>query len=176
MPNALYPVTLKFRDAKGLTASVKFILDEATLAAAVTDSQALTAAAAALSECYLQSVRGPAAQAEGLMERGTAATYGTAEDKVMLMYQDVVGSYHRYQIPGPNLNAGGAPLLLADNYTVDATNAAVVAFNALMVAGPVRSLSAFALSSFIGGWIRRKKLKRRLNGITLDPTLTVPAL
>ena len=172
MADVTYPCEIILRDAKGLTSAVRWYLFEALLATAQTDCQTVAVAIGGVTQASQVTVRGPGPSPVGALSYGANAQWANVEDKMILLFIDGLGSYHRYAIPAP-IAAGQ---FLADGITVDKTNAAVAALITAFLTVPVCGIDGSALTTFVGGWLRRRRTKRRLNHLTLDPTLTVPAL
>ena len=172
MPNVIYPCTSIWRDCKGLTGAVKWYLNEALLATAQADTLNVFGLIDAITNAGVVNVRGPGPHAMGTLNYGTAAQYADIEDKALLLFEDAAGKYHRYLIPAP-IEA----MFLADGITIDKTQAAMASLiTGWTVTYPVCGIDGSILTTYIGGWLRRKRLRRRYNLLTLDPTLTVPAI
>jgi len=158
-----------FRDAKGNTARVSFFVDSG--GTAITQHAAAAAvitAMEALSNAIVQAYKGPATNPSIAVVYGANATFASIEDKAIFTFLTADGSTHRYQIPAP-LEA----IFLADGETVDPSNTAVTAFTSAVVANTVgRTGTAITFGAF--GTRIRRKMRRRINIFTKDPSLSGP--
>jgi len=111
---------------------------------------------------------------------GAASTYLDVADKAVFVFQDSVGTLHKYQVPNPK-----STIFLADQETIDFTVTAVKQFVADMThatfsgtaptvssTNPVVSRSAVPLASSVGGYRRRGKTPRKFNIFTRNPALS----
>lgn len=160
--------SVTFRDNKGHTATFRFYVKGATVGDLQTNANAIGAAFAALSNCAVQSTRGPWSNDPIRVTYGTTAVFASVEDKAVLTYQDPTGGYHRFKVPAP-LSA----LFLADGETVDSTNSLIVALNTAIDGVMVTADGAEPLQ-FIGGIRTRVKIRRRANINTKAPDLVQP--
>lgn len=80
-----------------------------------------------------------------------AGAYEDDQDKGDFTFIDSAGQYHTWRVPAPN-----PAIFLADNTTIDLTNAAVIAF-AGYVTGNFNSPTGASLTQLVGG--RRIRLK-----------------
>jgi hypothetical protein len=112
----------------------------------------------------------------------SAGDYLNVEDKGLFVFQDAAGFLHRFQVPIIN-----ASNFLADGETIDQTNGAVKHFVADMLkatfggTAPSASIVATAVSQagvqlvkFIGGYRIRRRLHRKTNIFTRNPSLSGP--
>jgi|SRR5215472_1068307 len=113
----------------------------------------------------------------------SSGDYLTVEDKAVFVFQDTAGAIHRYQVPAP-LHT----MFFADQETIDPSQTVVKQFVADMLQitfggtapnaatlHPIESAAGTALGSFVGGFRLRKKMQRKVNIFTKDPTLGIPA-
>lgn len=159
------PYSVTFRDSKNQTASMRwFQLSTLTIAVQLSNSQAVLADVAALTNAsvVLNQNTGAAAPVAG-----ASADYENVEDKAVFVFQTAAGAIHRYQIPAPL-----ASIFLADGETIDFTNGAVAAFVARMVNGNTVSRDGDPIASAVGGTRLRRKLQRKFNIRTRNPTLS----
>lgn len=160
--------SLTFRDAKGHTAVFRFRVTGATPAALETSAAAVVTALTPLTNAHLQSANGPYSQDPTEAIYGTNASYASIEDKAVFTFQTGAGAFHRFQVPAPI-----AAIFLADGETVDHSNTSVTAFTSAMVANAVDNNGNLIAFGATGIRVRRK-LRRRTNIFTLDPSLTGP--
>lgn len=113
--------------------------------------------------------------------RPAVGTYGTASDyqditlKAVLVFVDTQGGIHRFGIPSPKRS-----IFLADGTTVDEANTDVVALATHFITGTAGPTNASdrdgnGLSKFVGGFLSKKRQRRRLNIFILNPAETGPA-
>lgn len=168
--------TFTFRDAKGNTSVFRFYVhvNGATADQLVADMVTFETAIVALTNAAEQAAHGPLTR-YGPAQYGAHAVGGSYEsvvDKAAMVYQDNSGQLHRFEIPAPKV-----AIFKPDKITVDQTNAAVIAFNALMTAAwangeTVQSRQGIPLANYMGGIWRGRKLRKRLNILVLTPDLT----
>jgi hypothetical protein len=156
-----------FRDDKGQTARLRCVIGGATIAAVNTSSGALRTLLAAVSNAHVYNVTYGNGGAD--ITYGTDADYETVEDKAQFVLIDPGGYFHRYQIPAPI-----GTKFLADGETVNLADtdwsALVTAFQTY-VYGHATDTAPLVI---VGGIRIRKKMKRRENILTKNPSLTGP--
>lgn len=160
--------SITFRDAKGHTSTIKYFVNGATAVALQTNANAIGAAFAALTNCALQSTRGPWSNDPTRTTYGTNADFASVEDKAILTYQDPSGAYHRFRVPAP-LKA----IFAVDGETVDSTNSLIIALNTAIDGVMVTSDGSEPLL-YVGGLRSRTKIRRRANINTKAPDLVQP--
>lgn len=172
----VYSQSYTFRDAKGNTSAFRVFIDEG----AAGDADAVQAFAVSLRDALIaltnaafQGARGTLTE-YGVAQYGAHAVGGAYEsivEKAVLVFQDLAGQLHRYEIPAPKI-----ALFKADKVTVDPTNGSVVTFVGLMTqAAPgvhVVSRQDIGLANYMGGVFKARKIRRRLNILVLEPDLT----
>jgi hypothetical protein len=172
--------TFTFRDAKGNTASMRFWLNDAASVVnpPVVNAQDLastlrTALVAASNAAY-QASSGPLSEHGTAAYGATGAQYQDVPMKGTFVFQDTAGRLHRYALPAPKI-----ALFKADQQTIDPANALVIAVKTALLATQdgtfFCSPDGTALHDFMGGVWQGRKIRRKLNILVLDPTLT-PAL
>ena len=169
MANGLKESTT-WRDVKGNTARVSYYVSsggtQITQAAA---AAAVLTAIGAITNCAFQSASGPSTSfAQPVAFPSPTTPFQSVEDKAVFTFQDAAGAYHRYAIPAPLLS-----IFLADEETVDDSNADVIAFNTAMITN-VKNSFGDALIDFNGAIRTRRKLHRKLNINVRDPSLSGP--
>lgn len=165
---AVYPETITYRDVKGQTAKTSFFVSEATPAAALTAAQAIVNAFDALTNGARQNAKGAYTTPPSPVGYGANAVFKDIEDKAVLTFTTASGAIHRYQVPAPV-----ASLFLADEETVDSSNADIATLFAAM-SGVASSRDGSLINAFIGGIRIRRRFQRRFNIFTKDPTLSGP--
>jgi hypothetical protein len=169
MANGLKESTT-WRDVKGNTARVSYYVSSGgTNATQATAAAAVQTAIIPLTNCAFQSAIGPATSAAQPVAFPSPSTpFTSVEDKAVFVFQDASGAYHRFQIPAPLLS-----IFLADEETVDDSNADVIAFNTAVITN-VKNAFGDAMIDFNGAIRLRRKLRRKLNINVKDPSLTGP--
>lgn len=177
-PHYINQSTYSWRDAKGNVSRTTWFLDFGAAGAGADVDAAVSGMAAvmaALTNAALQRVAGGHATEYGVAQYGANAGGGAYEsviEKAVLTFQDGSGQLHRYAIPAPKV-----AIFLADKITVDPANASVVAFKNYVLAPTAAgafwcSRNDVPLVNFMGGYFASKKLRRRMNILTLTPPLT----
>jgi hypothetical protein len=164
----IYKMNWTFRDAQGRTSLIRANVSTIPADIQTVADQWVTlwqAASTANVRSFLD-VPGP-------IVRPAAALYQSVQDKAELVFQDVGGSFHRYQIPCP-IGGGGTPIFMGDGVTVNPANAAIVAIVSQAI-DQFTSATGAALSLFLGGIRLRRRLPRRLNITVLAPDDVSPA-
>ena len=181
MPNAL-PQSYGYRDARGMTAQVRILLDAtATVAQAEQNGANIRVDINALTNAAPQGAHGPYTENVRNVNYGAAGGFQDAADKAVFFFQDGAGRLHKYQIPAPI-----SSMFLVDQETIDPSNAGVKQFVADMLnvtfngtaptTGQTKSAvtaNGSPLITFLGGERTRQKLSRKANIFTLGPTETV---
>lgn len=173
-PSTLYNTT--YVDAKGNNARFSFYVNADTAARAfgfgpnaflplvdVLTNAARNGTSGGFGELHLPGVY------------GTQATFGSIEDKANFTLVDQAGLIHHYQIPAPK-----SAIFLADQETVNIAQTDVAAFIAYILSvGPngefISTKGGEAFGSVVGGIRIRRKIHRRINIFTKNPTETGPA-
>lgn len=172
-----------FYDAKQQRAGMRMYTNAATNALETSDMAAISTDLGALSNTSLvagTSVRsnGPATSNAAPVTPGSTSNYQDVADKAVFVFQDTSGALHKYQVPCPK-----STIFLADQETIDFTNAAVKQFVADMTAttfsgtaattsAATTSRNAVALVASVGGYRRRGKSPRKFNIYTRNSILT----
>lgn len=184
---AQWCLSFTFRDAKGQTRKITLCYNAEGAANsnlqsyAIDSAQQVVPVLQALSNAHVQqelNLGGGAAQAG--VTWGTAANYQSVATQARLYYltSDPGGD------PSPTatitIPAPVASLFLADGVTVDPTNTAIAAFNAVALTPPpltntwgLATKSGLQYTTFIGGILIGKKLSRKWTKYTYNPELTV---
>lgn len=167
--NAKYVQSYTFRDAKGNTARFTTYLDTVDLTVSQALGQTIGGHLVAISNAALQAAHGLYAP-YGPAQYGTHATSGAYEsviEKAVLVFQDLTGQLHRFEVPAPKIS-----IFLADKITVDPANAGVANLIADMTGGLVYTRQGQVFANYMGGYFRARKIRRRTNVLTLTPPLT----
>lgn len=118
-------------------------------------------------------------------EFGASGTTDNAEDSVVLAFATTQGSVARLSVPAPN-----DAIFLADNQTVDPTNAAVAALVTELLScvtfndasgttgstAVASTASGAEFATFLGGLRVRRRTRRRLSIWVRNPELTAPGI
>lgn len=156
-----FPKSLTFRDAKNQTSTMHYFAGAADAATAATAALSIEGAVAPLTNATVRSGDNSALAPQA----GTAAALEDVEDKANFVFQSTFGSIHRYSVAAPKLS-----IFLADEETIDYTNADVAAFVTAFT-GAAATRDGQGLSS-VGGSRDRVRLQRKFNVRTRNPTLT----
>lgn len=162
MPAALQKVSFTFRDAKNQTARMTFIIGDTTPTTIYADAATLKGHLQALSNAHVQIVATDYTDTT----TGTAAVYGSVEDKAVFTFQDADGVLHRWKVPAPK-----TAIFQADGETVDFSVTAVNDFKTDMLAF-IYDQDGVQITSSVGGTRARVKAQRRFNVRTRNPALT----
>lgn len=102
------------------------------------------------------------------VDYGTNAQYASAQDKMVLQFQDTNGAKHRIQVPAPKLAC-----FASDGLTV--VNSGVA--GALITAIIANCVSRDNLSLlYLSGWFARRRNQRRTSSLVLTPAGTGQAV
>ena len=139
---ALYPATVKFVDAYGRHTRRSFLLDDISIASAVTNLGLFVTALQDVTmlqiiESKVCSVAQHAGAPTANANRDEGATFSVA--------LDTPGKYASVQIPGPVLAARNA------DGTIDMTNEDIVAYVAFYESGLVTASDGETVASFVKG-------------------------
>lgn len=179
-------IKFTFRDAKGQTRSIKicYASDAASIAAnAAAFQTAIAATQTALANMSNAHVSSEALLNGNANQRGV--TYGTSAE-----YNSVADQAHLYYLTlGANSDQGKGTLTIpapkaaifeADQVTVNPGNALVTALNVALNIGGDDTAGAVAVGplgyeyeTFVGGLRIARKVTRKFNKYTKDPTLTI---
>jgi len=172
---ATYPQTVTYRDDKGQTATMRFYIVNATPAGALAAGSALVNALDDLTNGANDGARGAYTSSPTVHSYGANANFESVEDKAMLTFQTATGAIHRYMIPCP-IEA----MFMADGETVKTPDSGGDAQQVLLdtlvnaIVGDVASRDGVLIASFIGGIRLRRKMKRKFDIFTLNPSLDGP--
>lgn len=160
-PAASLRISFIFRDAKGQIGRMRVLIGGATNAAVLTSAGTLTTDLQAATNAHVSTNVDSAAS----HVYGTNAEFPNVEDKAQLVFADTTGNLHRYQLPAPLLAC-----FATDGETV--VNSGVMA----TVIGDFQSFvyghnSDVGPLAYIGGIRQRRRMQRRFNIFTKDPTL-----
>lgn len=174
MPNQISRIDSNFRDVKGFSSTFKFFASYDNLTDGAALFSAIHTAFAGLTNAVANGGVGLGTVPARSDLYGSNLIFSTIEDKASLTFLDTAGNIHRFQVPAPK-----DAIFLADGETVDPANGLVVAFVTAMttaVAGPsfACSRSGDQINHFAAGIRLRRKIRRRINIFTLNPTLTGP--
>jgi hypothetical protein len=155
-----------FRDAKGQTSRMRFLIGDATQTAVITN---YTTIAGHLVSASNGNVSSPFSAVSPLVY-GTNAQYPDVEDKAVIVFADPAGALHRFQLPAPV-----SACFTTDGETVANSGAmgAVITDISTFVYGRVTDTAPLV---YIGGMRARRKMQRRFNIITKNPALSGPGL
>jgi hypothetical protein len=167
-------IQLIYRDVKGFSSAVRVHVNYDTIDHAATILGTLNTAIAALTNAAFNGSHGLAFNAPKPTVYGSNAVFSTIEDKAAFTFVDNAGVVHRFQIPAPK-----DAIFLADGETVDPANGLVTAFVTAMTtagAGPsfFSSTAGNAITFFAAGVRVRRKIRRKINIFTLNPSLSGP--
>lgn len=184
---AQWCLSFTFRDSKGQTRKITLCYTGENAAAgplqayAIDSSQQVVPLLQALTNAHVQQgLNLDGGNAQLGVTWGTAAEYQSVSQQAKLYYTttNAVGvpqGSSAITIPAPL-----ASLFLADGVTIDPTNAAILALNAVVLTpAPVSGSWGLAtkngdqFNTFIGGVLVGKKLTRKFNKYTYNPELTV---
>lgn len=158
------PVSFSFRDSKNQTSVLRgFLPGDIAAADYPVSIESMRAAIAGLSNATVTSNQ---TQVSTAPVQGSTADYSGVEDKAVFVFQTAAGQVHRYQVAAPK-----AAIFLADDETVDYTNALVIAFVAQVNAAFV-SRDGVDITASVGGYRRRAPLQRKFNIRTRNPLTT----
>lgn len=177
------PQSYSYRDAKGNTASIRLYLDSsATVAQAWQNGDNLQVDFNQLTNGAPMQAKGPFTSNPHSTTYGNTTNFQNIEDKAVFVFTDAEGSIHRYMIPAPleTIFDNDSETLLITNAHVqqlvsDMLNAAYGA--ATPTTGNTKAVvgrNGTPLTYFAGGFRLRKRLHRRANIYTLNPSLTGP--
>lgn len=166
-PAASLQFTYSFRDARGYIARMKVIIGDATNSAVVVDANTLVghlrAASNAFAEINTDTFKP--------LTYGTAATFENVEDKAVLTFRSTdTGRLSRFSLPAPK-----SAVFLADQMTVDTSNALISAVINDFTTFVYANDQATAPLAFVGGLRTRRRNQRKINIFTLNPAGTGPA-
>ena len=181
--------SIEFRDAKGQTRKVTFcwLGNDTTARAAAGDMAAATAGLIpllqALSNAHVQSENNfiPATSTDqsGLVY-GSTGEYQSVAQQARLYYETVDPAGDPSPVASITIPAPKASIFKADLITVDPANTAIVALNNyIIVPAPVTggagacNRAGLQFATFVGGVFVGRKLTRKWNRYTYDPTLTI---
>jgi hypothetical protein len=103
-----------------------------------------------------------------IVPRPTVTQYVSAQDKARFVFQDLQGSFHRFQLPGPLVS-----IFEPDQVTVNPANSAVAAFVTAFISTACNQGNV-KFSAFFGGLYIRQPLPRRGSIVVLAPDGTTP--
>jgi len=162
MPAAVQKVAFSFRDAKNQVARMVFFIGDTTPTTVYADAATLKGHLQALTNATVSIV----ATDFTVTTSGTAAVYGSVEDKAVFTFQDSDAVLHRWKVPAPK-----SAIFQADGETVDFGNADVAAFVTDMTTF-IYDQDQVKISASVGGTRARVKAIRRFNVRTRNPALT----
>jgi hypothetical protein len=175
MANTVRHQALTRSDDKRYKATFRFWLSSPDDATATGTVNSVATALAALTNAAGFSARGPVSSGPVLAAQGATAVYADAVFKALFTFQAADFSLHRYQVMAPKES-----IFLADLMTVDRTNIDVAAFITAMtgaIAGSfVSSEGGSQVTSYLDGFLIRRRNRRRISGLTIASDLAVPAL
>lgn len=174
MANVVSRVGFSYRDVKGFSQTVRVFVSFDNTADGIALMNSLVAPISGLSNAAFNGGQGIGLAIPSSFLYGANAIFSTIEDKAIFTFGDTSGALHRWQIPAPK-----DAIFLADGETVDPANGLVVSFVTAFTtagAGPsfVSSRAGQQITHFAGGIRIRRRIRRRINIFTLDPTLTGP--
>lgn len=170
-PNTgILPQSFTWRDAKGHTATTKIHINQGggTAANALTRADLVQTAITGITNAAAQSANGIFGFT-GTVQYGTAANYQSVQQKARMVFEDVDGVFHRYEIPAPKDS-----IFLTDGVTVDpaAVSSYISAMTGNTSGAGVSGKNGVLLSSFVGGEFAAVPRPRRVNILTLTPSET----
>lgn len=159
----IYEQTHVFRDAKGLTATVRYFISAngATADNTVVAVQAILAQIKSRSNAAYQGSSGVLSE-YGVKQYGTAAAYASVRQKARLTFQDSAGGLHALNIPAAKLAEFDTdeqtvlPSAVA-GLTALFANAAVVIGSAVPF---VATRTALPITNYMGGFFVARQTKR----------------
>lgn len=151
-----------FRDSKGQTGKMRMLIGDATNAAVLTDYNNGIALLQAVSNAKVT------VPTDYHKDRtyGTTAQFATVEDKAQLTFKSQQGSIVRFQIPAPK--AAG---FNTDLETVLPTETNMAALKTWFETYVYENITDTSPLTYVGGVRVRRKMQRKFNIFTLDPTL-----
>jgi hypothetical protein len=165
-PVATLTGSFGFRDAKGQTAKMRVIVGAASVSAAYTDTVTLQGHLGAASNAAVYNTA-DTIKSDKLVY-GSVATFLDVEDKAILTFKDSIGGLHRYQLAAPI-----SACFYTDTETVNPAATAIAAVIADFQSFVYGFYNDTAPLVYIGGTRLRKKLQRKFNIFTKDPTLGI---
>jgi hypothetical protein len=164
-PATALRLSFRFRDAKGNTGRMRFLIGDATQAAILTDAATLIGHVRAISNAEVSLVEAGGKD----LAYGTQAVFGSVEDKARCTFYDSNFNLHHFEVPCPK-----SAIFMADGETVDPANADVIAFAGDMHTFVYSDVNDTAPLTFVGGVRTRRKMHRRLNIFVKNPAETGP--
>lgn len=161
-PASILSLGFAFRDAKGQIARMRVLIGGASGAAVLTAYNTLQTDLQAVSNAHVHQTAAP----DRDFTYGSTGEFQNAVDKAVLTFRDEWGSLHRYMLPAPK-----AVIFKADLETVDPTQTDMETLITFFQASVYAHSTATAPLAYVGGVRGRKKMIRRFNIWTLDPTL-----
>jgi len=162
----VYPFGIAFRDARGFLYYERFYTQAADPATAAGQATAFFALIFPLSNADAEKGTGVLLLPTYPASRGSTDPYSSGTVKLVLVFQDAYGDAHRFQLPSPK-----AALFLADGLTLDQTQTPFVNFLAGIAANNIVSRDGVGLITFLGGFRKIGKQKRKLTQDVLAPSL-----
>lgn len=157
--------SIGFRDSKGFTSRMRFLIGDATVTAINTDANALVVLLQAVSNAhaYRTDLQTPD------HTYGTTAQYATTEDKAELTFLDQQGKIHRFQVPAPK--AAGFNTDTETVLSSETNMGNLITGISTYVYGSITDTSPM---TYVSGVRVRRRLVRKATGFTKDPTLGIP--
>lgn len=162
--------TVTLRDFRGFTARVTGQFVAADAAAVVTAADAFINAVVAMSNANEVARTGVDSGPVTPLAYGTNAQYANVSQKARLVFVDAAGASHALSVPAPKV-----AIFLADQVTVDSTNAQIVIIKGLAAAGTLRFGKDALSGIYLSGFHSDRRRKRPINQWTLNPSGTGPA-
>jgi hypothetical protein len=164
-PAAAEKLSYRFRDAKGNTGRMTFIIGDATEAAVMADYDAGVALLQACTNANVQEVTSP----NPVRTYGTNAEFPNIEDKAVLVFSDSQSKRHTFQLPAPKLN-----IFEADGETVKQTGGSLPALLTWIETFVFGFQTDTAALGYLGGFRLRRKNHRKVNINVLSSNLDEP--
>jgi len=161
-----------FRDVRGYSAVMHFVLGSDTAGDLTTYAATLPALLNACSNAVIVSAIGPYSL-ESTGGYGTNSEYPNAVDKADVVMQAADSTLHKMGIPAPILTAN----FFADGETVDVSATALAALIAALTGATSHAVAPRSHAPFtlgVGGMRIRTKNRRKTNIRTLTPDLGGP--
>jgi hypothetical protein len=154
----VYPQRVTWRDWRGDIARTAYYLSAANPATAQTHGASWFGSLSTKSRAALQSASGAFnSQPQGPVYGVNTQRYTTVEDRAVLFWRLGAGALYRMEIPAPN-----DQFFLADQETVDITNAAVVNLQTVGLLAALCTREGELLGNIIGGNRARRKTTKTL--------------
>jgi|SRR5215472_270494 len=175
MVSQLASNSILYKDSKGQVGGFRFFTFAASPADQTIVVDAIISATNLLTNGAFFSAPGNFAGAPLVGELGTDDTYADITFRCSMVFVAADHTIHRYGIPAPILGK-----FLSDGTTINAADTDVAAWITAMLtvyagSSTVCARSTSPLTNFVGGFLQKRKQRRRLNAFILNPSETGPA-